>query len=403
MENGKHKTGLEGRYRIKNNQKMRLGYTTGTCAAAAARGAAALLLSRERPAEIRLITPAGITLSLEPELLEGGENWALCGVRKDAGDDPDITDGLLVTARVEYQAEAGIRIAGGEGVGRVTRPGLEQPVGSPAINQVPRKMIIEGLQESCQQYGYDGGLLVTISVPEGRQVAEKTFNPRLGIEGGISILGTSGIVEPMSEQALVKSIEVEMRQQIAGGRRNLLATLGNYGRAYLEGLEDIPLKDSIKCSNYVGEVIDLAVELGAERVLFVAHLGKFIKVAGGIMNTHSRCADSRAEIMASCALLAGADRETAMRLLQIQTTDEGLAILRQAGLQDKTMDIVMRRIAYYLDHRAYSRIRTDALVFSNAYGYLGETDGCRAFIAALRAEGRDGLEAREDERHEQTR
>lgn len=387
-----HKTGIEDYYTIKNNKKMRFGYTTGTCAAAAAKGACSILLSEpgtgpaERDGCMSLITPKGIELCLRLVDIDKGPDYVSCGVVKDAGDDPDVTDGLTVYARVSKTETLGISIRGGKGVGTVTKKGLEQPVGNPAINRVPRLMIEEGIHEICEMTGYEGGIQVTVSVPGGEETALKTFNPRLGIEGGISILGTSGIVEPMSETALIKSIETEVNQQLANGRHNLIVTLGNYGKAYLEELDRLPMKDSVKCSNYIGEVIDMAVAGGAEGLLFIAHLGKFVKVAGGIMNTHSRCADSRMEIMASAALKAGLGREGVLRLLEAPTTDEGVSILKEYGLLEETMKNLMDKISFYLSNRAYGRIPVEALVFSNEYGYLGETAGCRKLIETIKGE-----------------
>ena len=251
---------------------------------------------------------------------------------------------------------------------------------------MPRKMIEEALREEAKRANYSGGLKATISVPSGEKIAKRTFNPRLGIEGGISILGTSGIVEPMSETAMIKSIEIEVGQQITGGRKYLVATLGNYGKDYLEGLETFPLKESVKCSNYVGEVIDSALNQGAEGLIFVAHIGKFVKVAGGIMNTHSRNADSRAEILGSAALLAGAEKPAAIRILDTLTTDEALDIIEEEGILEETMTILCKKIGFYLNHRSYGRIRTEAMIFSNSRGYLGETEGFREVVERIRKE-----------------
>ena len=299
---------------------MQFGYTTGTCAAAASKAAAMMLLGGEVVNYIRLKTPKGIELDLEAVDIVRTGDYVSCAIVKDAGDDPDVTHGLKIYARVE-KIDEGIVIDGGEGVGRVTRAGVEQPVGEAAINSTPRSMISEALKEAADGAGYKGGLKAVISVPEGKKTAKKTFNPLLGITGGISILGTSGIVEPMSESALIKSLEIEMNQQAACGRQYLVVTLGNYGKNYLDELDYVPVKDSVKCSNYIGEVIDIAVNSGVKGLLFVAHIGKFIKVAGGVMNTHSRNADARAEIMAASALRAGISREGAMRILDTLTTD----------------------------------------------------------------------------------
>lgn len=291
---------------------MRFGYTTGTCAAAASKAAAQMLLSGEEIREIPFLTPKGILLNLEIGHIEKGEDHVSCAVRKDAGDDPDMTDGLEIFSLVRKTGEAKIVLDGGPGVGRVTKKGLEQPVGNAAINKIPRSMILKAVEDVCSEYDYEGGLEIIISVPGGEEAAKKTFNPRLGIQGGISILGTSGIVEPMSESALIKTIEVEMRQRVENGSRFLLVTPGNYGSAYLKEHMDLPLEEAMKCSNYVGETIDMAVSMGVEGILFVSHIGKFVKVAAGIMNTHSRCADARAEVLASNAMRAGISASAAL-------------------------------------------------------------------------------------------
>lgn len=385
----KHLTGIESHYVIKNNKKLRFGYTTGTCAAAASKAAAMMLLLGEPMDCVELMTPKGIDLNLEVvDTVRTGE-YVSCAIVKDGGDDPDVTHGLKIYAKVERIAE-GFVIDGGEGVGRVTRSGLEQPVGAAAINSTPRKMMEEALKEAAEKAGYQGGLKAVISVPGGEKTAEKTFNPILGIQGGISILGTSGIVEPMSETALIRSLELEMKQQAASGRKYLVVTLGNYGKNYLAELDDVPVKDSVKCSNYIGEVIDIAVNLGVKGLLFIAHIGKFAKVAGGIMNTHSRNADARAEIIASAALRAGISREGAMRILETPTTDAALDILAEENIMKQTMDVLMEKIAFYLNHRCYGAIETEALVFSNDRGYLGETAGFREMVEKIKGEIDEG-------------
>lgn len=384
-ENEKHKTGIEDYFIIKNNKKMQFGYTTGTCAAAATKAAAMMLLGGERIPYVLLKTPKGIELNLEVLDIEMGEDFVKCAIMKDAGDDPDVTHGLKIYASVS-KIKQGFSIEGGIGVGRVTAPGLEQPVGEAAINSTPRKMIEEALFVVSKEFSYEGGLVSEISVPLGVETAKQTFNPRLGIVGGISILGTSGIVEPMSERALLRSLEIEIGQQIKKGRKNLVVTLGNYGKAFLDGMENFPLKDSVKCSNYIGEALDMALNQGAESVLFIAHIGKFVKVGGGIMNTHSRNADSRGEIMAACALRAGADRETAMRLLDIQTTDEGVEILEEANLLDDSIAQLMKKIKFYLNHRTYGKLKAEAMIYSNAHGYLGETEGFKDLVERVRQE-----------------
>lgn len=379
-------TGLEDLYVIRENKKLRFGYTTGSCAAAACKAATKILLGKEKMETVELMTPKGILLSLQLEEIKQEESAVICGVRKDGGDDPDTTNGLLIFARVEKCQKPGIQLDGGVGVGRVTRPGLSQEIGEAAINPVPKAMILKVAEEVCQEYDYEGGLKVTIFVPDGEETAKKTFNPRLGILGGISILGTSGIVEPMSEAALIESIRVEMRQRHAQGEEYILATPGNYGADYLREHMTLPYEKNIKCSNYVGETIDMAVDMGVKGILFVAHIGKFVKLASGIMNTHSHSADARMETIASNAIRAGAPLACAKKILEGTTTDEALDILSEYGFLEKTMEEILSRIQYYLNHRSYSRILLGAVVFNNIYGYLGQTEDAGELIKRINKE-----------------
>ncbi len=377
-------TGLEDRCVIRNQKKLRLGYTTGSCAAGACRGAAWMLLGKERISFVDLMTPAGILLHLSLEDVVMGENFVSCAVRKDGGDDPDVTSGLLIYARVEKLDESGtFLLEAGEGVGRVTLPGLPVPVGEAAINPVPRSMILGEAREVSEMFGYLGGLRIRIFVPGGEETAKKTFNPRLGIVGGISILGTTGIVEPMSEKALVESIRLEMKQRAALGDQYLLVTPGNYGAEYLRQHMNLPFEKNIKCSNYVGETIDAGLELGIKGILFVSHIGKFIKVAGGIMNTHSHNADARMEILCAAVIRSGGDLETAREILECNTTDQALQVLKKGGLLEKTMEAVLERIQYYLDFRSGGEVRTGAVIFSSELGYLGQTRDAGRLIREL--------------------
>ena len=380
-----HKTGLEDYYVVRNQKKLRFGYTTGSCAAGAARGAAELLLGEDEIGEVELMTPKGILLHLELLDMKRDENAASCAVRKDAGDDPDTTNGILVYAKVEKfqirsDMEDRIVIDGGTGVGRVTKPGLSQKIGEAAINPVPRAMILQAVEEIADRYHYEGGLKVTISVPEGEKIARKTFNPRLGIVGGISILGTSGIVEPMSEKALIDSIRVEMSQHAAMGEQYMLVTPGNYGADYLREHMALPFEKNIKCSNYVGETIDMAVDMGVKGILFISHIGKFVKVAAGIMNTHSHSADARMEVLCANAIRAGGDLACARSILKCNTTDEALRVLDENHILREAMKEITDRIQFYLDHRSYQQILLGAVIFSNEYGYLGQTEHAAELI-----------------------
>ena len=308
----------------------------------------------------------------DAELLGG---TAVCAVRKDSGDDPDVTNGILVRASVSVSDVPGIRIDGGKGVGRVTKPGLKQSVGEAAINPGPKGMIISAVTDAMDESGRTENLLVVISVPGGEEIAARTFNPRLGIEGGISILGTSGIVEPMSEEALIDSIRLEIRQKRALGETRLILTPGNYGTDFLKETFGTDESRVIKCSNYIGLSLDAAAEAGFKEVLLVGHVGKLIKLAGGIMNTHSREADGRAELMAACVLRAGADADLARKMFNCVTTDEMLRILKEKGLLERVMKEAAERIGFYLNARVRGQFEIGSVVFSDLYGVLCTT-GC---------------------------
>ncbi len=363
---------------------LRCGYTTGACAALAAAGAARLLLFGEAPERARLVTPKGwpVEAALEDCFLDA--ETACCAVRKDAGDDPDVTDGCLVYAAVRKSAR-GVTIDGGEGVGRVTKPGLDQPIGAAAINSVPRRMIASAVEEVCAEAGYGGGLSVVISVPDGAELAKRTFNPRLGVEGGISILGTSGIVEPMSERALIDTVGVEIRQAAAGGGKRLILTPGNYGADYLRenGLDALGVP-VVKCSNYIGEALDAAAAEGFAEVLLVGHIGKLVKLAGGIMNTHSKQADCRAELFTAHAALCGADAALCRALMDAATTDACIELLDKAGLRGAVLQSLLAAAQKHLDRRAAGMLTVGAVFFSNEYGGLGETEEARRLLKEWR-------------------
>ena len=365
---------------IRSGQKrLRCGYTTGTCAALAAGGAASLLLLGEAPERLSLMTPKGLAVEAAPEGLRYEGGAAVCGVRKDGGDDADATHGLVVVARVEKSPGPGVRIHGGEGVGRVTKPGLDQPVGAAAINRVPRQMVEAQARAVCAKAGYAGGLEITLSIPGGREAAQKTFNPALGVEGGLSILGTSGIVEPMSQQALVDTIALELNQAAALGAEDLILIPGNYGEEFLRQhpLGGAPV---VKVSNFIGDALDLAAGHPFRQVLLVGHIGKLVKLAGGVMNTHSRYADCRAELFCAHAACCGASRQVCLELLQAATADRCLEILDGAGLREPVLRRLLEAIQLHLDRRVQGKYRVGAVLFSNTYGLLGQTEPGREII-----------------------
>lgn len=370
------------RYIWSGNKRLRLGYTTGTCAAAAADAAARALLFGEPPASVTVRVPAGEDVEVEVVESRVDADSAMCAVRKDGGDDVDATDGALICARVTLTDVEGIEIDGGAGVGRVTKPGLDQPVGAAAINSVPRRMIAQAVEGVLAQAHEDRGAVVTIIVPKGEQIAAKTFNPNLGIVGGISILGTTGIVEPRGLSALRDSIELEIRQVAALGARDLVIVPGNYGSDYVSEHLQVGAVPVVACSNFMGDAIDAAVREGFERVLVVGHIGKMIKVCGGIMDTHSRVADARMEILAAHAAASGAPAELVRRIMDAATADAGFEILEHEGLAVPTCASLSRALSVRLERRAGKAMRISAIVFSNVYGELFRTPGADAMLAA---------------------
>ncbi|MGN1192962.1 MAG: cobalt-precorrin-5B (C(1))-methyltransferase CbiD [Dorea sp.] len=369
------------------------GYTTGTCAQAATKAAMQMLLTGNRCEKVQIELPQGSKLVLDIQKIQmiyDEKNQILpvevsCAVKKDSGDDPDITNGVLVYSKVVRNPSGNVILDGGSGIGRVTKPGLDQKVGEAAINRVPRHMILKEVKEACEEVGYTGGITVEISIPEGEQLAAETFNPRLGIEGGLSILGTTGIVEPMSEQALIDTIRVEMKVCLADRYRYLIVAPGNYGLDFLKAQYGIEDSEIVKCSNYIGQTLDMAVEMECEGILLAGHIGKLIKVSGGIMNTHSKWADCRMELLAAAALRGGLTGKKASSFLDCVTTDDALEKCTE-NERMLVMQQVMEKIEEYMNYRTGGKLMTGAVTFSNVYGILGKTNQAEALIYHFRKE-----------------
>ena len=435
-------------YIEKGGQRLRLGYTTGSCAAAAAKAAALMLLTGQRVSQVQLKTPKGLELILEIEDIcflyaqnagpDTCPDAVSCAVQKDSGDDPDITNHALIYARAACSDIPGIRIDGGEGVGRVTKPGLDQPVGNAAINSTPRRMIREAVQEVLESFQAESnikktdsvdfagsqteehgqnishiprGLDITISVPQGRELAAKTFNPKLGIEGGISILGTSGIVEPMSDQALLDTIRVEIRVRKEEGLKILPAAPGNYGKNFFLEKYGFSLDTSVTASNFIYDTVKLAADAGFTKMLFVGHIGKLVKVAGGIRNTHSQYGDHRMEILTEIAesLLWKVEKEQksdknrttpaesgesvcakeelaeSLRtaLADCVMTDEAVRILKEYGMAEQVLSEMTRRIQAVMQEWAQGKMQVEVVVFSNVHGELGRTEKALEYMRTL--------------------
>ena len=359
-------------YIIKDGKRLRLGYTTGSCAAAASKAAAYMLLTGKRKDTIDLLTPKGIALHLPVAEIRMTAGEVSCAIRKDSGDDPDATRDTLIFASVKKTNLPGISIDGGLGVGRVTKRGLDQPVGAAAINSVPRRMIEENVLEVCRLCDYAGGLEILISVPDGERLAKKTFNPRLGIVGGISILGTTGIVEPMSEQALVDTIRVELRQRRENGAESVLLTPGNYGADFIRDIIGLDPRTAVLTSNFIGDALEICKELGFSGALLIGHIGKLVKLAGGMWNTHSKFGDCRMELLAAHAAALGLPSEKTQELLDCVMCDDALRILKEEGLYAPVLSRLAGRIEAQL-HQKCGEMQVGAMVFSKEYGLLCQT------------------------------
>ena len=356
-------------------KKLRRGYTTGTCAAAAAAAAAYMalhgclleqvLVQLPGTAGTGADVPAELLLPLAgARLLDADARSAAAAVTKDGGDGPDITTGLNIWAEVRLNNSGEITLQGGRGVGRVTLPGLKVPVGEAAINPVPRAMICRNVQAVLPP---GLGAEVIISAPGGEELARRTFNPRLGIEGGLSILGSTGIVNPMSEDALKESLRLELHVLAARGVQTVLFAFGNYGLQFLRERQ-IDEAQVIKISNYLGFMLDEARQLGIKRLIIIGHIGKLVKVSAGIFNTHSRNADARMEIITAYAALAGAEQPLLTELYQCKTTSAAVDLLDKAG--GDLAQAVYRRIARQAAERAvvytYGEICVGTLLFGDA-------------------------------------
>ena len=398
---------------FEDGKRLRAGFTTGSAAAAAASAAAILLFSGERCEAVLLRTPVGALLPIPIECAElrdeNGVRTALAAVRKDAGDDPDVTDGLLFYAsvRTERSRAAGnsersestfvqagtekgsaadasalpVELCGGVGVGRVTKPGLEQPVGEAAINRVPRNMIAEAVRAAYRESASaplapGERVVVTLSCPEGEEKAKKTFNPKLGIEGGLSILGTEGIVRPMSRRALIETIVTDVKFHLTE-RDCLLAVPGSYGLHFLEDHFGLGAADPVVMSNFVGETLDAAVQYGAKGVLLAGHLGKFVKLAGGIMNTHSREADCRLELLAIHAFQVGAPHELVTAVLKAGLTTEAVRLLKEAGYLKATSESLLSAMERAAESRVRGETEIGILVYTLEDGVLAESRNAR--------------------------
>ncbi|MCT4617784.1 MAG: cobalt-precorrin-5B (C(1))-methyltransferase CbiD [Marinisporobacter sp.] len=370
------------RYIVKDGKKMRYGYTTGSCAAAASKAAVMMALTKEKMDVVRIDTPKGWQLHIEIKEYNIGEQLVSCSVEKDGGDDPDNTHGILVTSTVEIIDESKIEIKGGKGVGVVTRPGLAIAPGNPAINPVPQSMIKKEVLEVLPP---NKGAIITISVPEGEEVAKKTFNPKLGILGGISILGTSGIVVPMSEEAFKESLALEVKMAVQEGMEKLILVPGNYGRDFAVNHYDFDEKHIMKTSNFVGFMLEQCVANGIKEVLMIGHIGKFVKLSGGIFHTHSKVADGRIEIIASNMALLGAPTKMIEELFECVTTEAAIEVIKK-NEYEKVFEVLCEKAEKRCKSRVHDELEVGIIMFSMDQKILGVGNTAKKLLEEFKNE-----------------
>lgn len=357
-------------------KSLREGITTGTCAAAAAKAALLTLLSRPIKT-IGITAPQGRCLEIVVKRCEKlSDDTALASVVKDAGDDKpfDVTHGLEIFATVRTTDDGKVAIKGGKGVGVVTKPGLPVPVGEPAINSVPRRMIVDAIKEVLPP---DQGAEVVVSVPRGEEVAKKTLNPKLGIIGGISIIGTTGIVKPRSVEACKRSLESQINVAAAQGHKIIVLVPGNIGEKIATQLLSVPNDAIVQTGDLVGYALEKVVEKGMEEIVILGHPGKLVKVAAGIFNTHHRVADARMEVIAAYAGAVGADKELIRTILKSNTTEEVLELLRRENLLKRTFTEIARQIRSRSMERIKDKAQVGAILASLDGAVLGMDDYAR--------------------------
>lgn len=365
-----------------NGKPLRKGYTTGSCATAAAKVAALMVLRQHIIHQVSIVTPSGVTLNLNVELPQIEGQQAVAAIRKDGGDDVDATHGMLIFARVTLNDSCEIVLRGGEGVGTVTRKGVGLPLGSAAINRTPRQTIEAAVREAI---GPARGADVEIFAPEGEARAQKTYNARLGILGGISILGTTGIVTPMSEESWKRSLSLELEIKRAAGLTRVVLVPGNHGERFVREQLGIDSDVVVTMSNFVGYMLDEAVRLGFRHIVLIGHPGKLIKIAAGIFHTHSHIADARMETLVAHLALLGAPLDLLTQVSDCDTTEAAMEHIDAFGYQR-----IYNHLAERICLRVQQKLRftktppvCDAIMFAFDNQVLGSNRPVEEIVEAL--------------------
>ena len=360
-------------YAYVNGKKLRKGFTTGTCATAATVAALSMILNQEREEKVTVHTASGVEVTMDVHNPSFGPEEATAAIEKDGGDDADATHGLLIYSTVTLLPDQKeIEIDGGQGVGRVTEKGLACDVGMAAINPTPRRMIEQHVREII---GPNCGARVIISVPGGEETAKLTYNSRLGIVGGISILGTTGIVNPMSEDSWKASITIELTMLYNQGHRSVVLVPGNYGEDFATNTVGIPAGRIVNMSNFVGHVLKEVQRIGFTKVLMIGHMGKFVKVAAGIFSTHSKDSDARMETLVANLALMGAPMELLEKVDTCLTTEAAGTAIKEfsyEGVYQVLADKIKARSERLLRYRK-PEVSIEVVVFGTEEGYLAST------------------------------
>ena len=360
-------------YAYVNGKKLRKGFTTGTCATAATVAALSMILNQEREEKVTVHTASGVEVTMDVHNPSFGPEEATAAIEKDGGDDADATHGLLIYSTVTLLPDQKeIEIDGGQGVGRVTEKGLACDVGMAAINPTPRRMIEQHVREII---GPNCGARVIISVPGGEETAKLTYNSRLGIVGGISILGTTGIVNPMSEDSWKASITIELTMLYNQGHRSVVLVPGNYGEDFATNTVGIPAGRIVNMSNFVGHVLKEVQRIGFTKVLMIGHMGKFVKVAAGIFSTHSKDSDARMETLVANLALMGAPIELLEKVDKCLTTEAARTAIKEfsyEGVYQVLADKIKARSERLLRYRK-PKVNIEVVVFGTEEGYLAST------------------------------
>jgi len=375
-----------------DGKKYRRGYTTGSCATAASKAATYMLLTKKKIKTINIDTPKGIPLTLDVQNISLNNDYVECSIKKDGGDDIDATHTMDIYAKAEIiDRENGedIIVCGGYGIGVVTKKGLSVEVGKAAINPTPMKMInyeirkVIGVDISAT-LGEGKSLKITISAPKGEEIAKKTFNPRLGIIGGISIIGTTGIVEPMSDEGWKKSLSIELKMKKEQGLDKIILVPGNHGEQFIREKLNLDMKYVVRTSNFIGYMLKEAQRMGYKKILMAGHIGKFIKLSAGIFNTHSKVADARSEILISNLALMKAPYDLLEKINECLTAEEAVEVINENNyteFYDKVSNKCRYKVKQYLGD---DDTEVEVIMFSMDKTLLGKSDNTDSLVEVFR-------------------